>query len=232
MARKMRPSAITLDLGLTDIDGFVLLDLLQARSGEPRTSRSTSSRAPSVTLAARVVESGWNTNHPVLRNVDRAIEIAVTDTGIGIPEDKQRLIFEAFQQADATTSRKYGGTGLGLSISREIARLLGGELQVKSQPGAGSTFTLFVPFEAAAIAALPAATTARYENSGAAVPSALPATLEVSDDRDRLGSGPFVPHRRGRRHLRLGVARSRPRQRPQGRRSRPPAPARSPWRAS
>jgi CheY-like chemotaxis protein/nitrogen-specific signal transduction histidine kinase len=146
----------------------------------------------SVTLSARSVASGWNSNHPVLRNVDRAIEIAVTDTGIGIPEDKQKLIFEAFQQADATTSRKYGGTGLGLSISREIARLLGGELQVKSRPGEGSTFTLFVPFEAAAVTAPAASTTARYENSGAAVPSALPATLEVSDDRDSLGNSPFV----------------------------------------
>jgi HAMP domain-containing protein/signal transduction histidine kinase/CheY-like chemotaxis protein len=146
----------------------------------------------SVTLAASCVTSGWNTNHPVLRSVDKAIEIAVTDTGIGIPEDKQKLIFEAFQQADATTSRKYGGTGLGLSISREIARLLGGELQVRSKPGEGSTFTLFVPFEAAAVIAPAQTTSVRYENSGATVPSALPATIEVSDDRDDLGNAPFV----------------------------------------
>ncbi|MGZ8327384.1 MAG: response regulator, partial [Allosphingosinicella sp.] len=147
-----------------------------------------------VTLAVRSADSGWSTNHPVLRGVDKAIEIAVTDTGIGIPEDKQKLIFEAFQQADGTTSRKYGGTGLGLSISREIARLLGGELQVRSKPGEGSTFTLFVPLEAAAVAAPEGApsTTARYENSGASVPTALPATLEVSDDRDNLGGDPFV----------------------------------------
>ena len=148
--------------------------------------------AGSVTLSARCVDSGWSTNHPVLRGADQAIEIAVTDTGIGIPEEKQKLIFEAFQQADATTSRRFGGTGLGLSISREIARLLGGELQVRSTPGHGSTFTLFVPLEAAAIAAPAGTTTARYENSGAAVPSALPATLEVSDDRDSLAGDPFV----------------------------------------
>jgi signal transduction histidine kinase/CheY-like chemotaxis protein len=146
----------------------------------------------SVTLDVRCARSGWSPNHPVLRNAERAIEIAVIDTGIGIPEEKQKLIFEAFQQADGTTSRKYGGTGLGLSISREIARLLGGELQVRSTPGEGSTFTLYIPMEAVPANVTGDGTSARYDNSGAVIPTALPATFDVNDDRDDLGKDPFV----------------------------------------
>jgi len=146
----------------------------------------------SVTLAVRSAESGWSGSNPALRNSDRAIEIAVTDTGIGIPQDKQRLIFEAFQQADGTTSRKYGGTGLGLSISREIARLLGGEIHVRSKTGEGSTFTLFIPLETKASPSTAPGVQARYDNSGAVVPTALPSNFEINDDRDEIGESPFV----------------------------------------
>ena len=169
--------------------------------------------AGGVTMRVHPPEEDVRFTSAPLRRADRVVGFSVSDTGLGIPDDKLKLIFEAFQQADGTTSRKYGGTGLGLSISREITRLLGGELRASSAEGEGSTFTLYLPaeyqpaerlevedepelVEAAATAFLTRGADgdhAELPASAAAEPAPSPLPpADVADDRADLGPGDRV----------------------------------------
>jgi HAMP domain-containing protein/CheY-like chemotaxis protein/signal transduction histidine kinase len=148
-----------------------------------------------VRLTATAAVGGWSSEHPVLSQAPGVIAFEVADSGIGIPAEKQKIIFEAFQQADAGTSRKYGGTGLGLAISRELANLLGGEIQLHSTPDKGSTFVLYLPVKYVG-PTVPSPATAndarRMAQSAAALPTIERPIEHIPDDRLEIQAGDTI----------------------------------------
>jgi CheY-like chemotaxis protein/CHASE3 domain sensor protein len=152
----------------------------------------------SVILKVSAIDHGWSRTNDVLNNAESVLSFAVVDTGIGIAADKQKIIFEAFRQADGTTARRFGGTGLGLAISREIARLLGGEIQLESDLNKGSTFSLYLPCQYAGInASGPIKQHTDLHVAGKLPPSDLghgddSHDYQAGDDRDAIQSGDRV----------------------------------------